>query len=178
MHLKMKLTYILFFFITFKILSAQEWETPLIDGYGEIKYFKDAAEQPDPSLEYNLIFDIKDIKEKNGVNKDLWSVARLLNMFSVANVSNDKISVILAIHGEATHVVLSDEKHKNQFEKPNPNLNLLKQLKESGVKLYVCSQATAARNISNKDLNPYVIPALSAMSVLSNYQIKGYSLMP
>jgi intracellular sulfur oxidation DsrE/DsrF family protein len=174
----MKLSYILFFFLTFKFLSAQEWETPVINGYGEIKYFKDAAEQPDPSLEYNLIFDIKDAKEKNGVNKGLWSIARLLNMFSVASVPNDKTNIVVAIHGEATYVVLSDEKHKNQFEKPNPNLDLLKQLKESGVKLYVCSQATAARNISNKDLNPYITPALSAMSVLSNYQIKGYSLMP
>lgn len=38
--------------------QAQEWQTPVIDGYGRIKDFKDAAEQPDTSATYKILYHI------------------------------------------------------------------------------------------------------------------------
>ena len=81
-------------FISIIIISnytnAQEWETPIIKGYGEVKYFDQAASQLNKQLEYKLIFDIKSNQVKNGVNKGLWTIARTLNLFELSGVPSKK----------------------------------------------------------------------------------------
>ena len=169
-------------FISIIIISnytnAQEWETPIIKGYGEVKYFDQAASQLNKQLEYKLIFDIKGNQVKNGVNKGLWTIARTLNLFELSGVPNKKIELVASIHGEATFITLNNNAYRDKFGRDNPNLNLIKQLKENGVELYVCSQATASRKINNRDLNENVIPALSGIAVLSNHLLQGFTLMP
>ncbi len=59
-------TYFLLLTISLGYTNAQKWETPLIDGYGEVKYFEKTAIQPNPSSQYKLLFDIK-IKQKKMV---------------------------------------------------------------------------------------------------------------
>lgn len=157
---------------------AQEWETPIIKGYGKIKNFKDVAVQPDASLEYKLVFDITSDSEMDGVNKGLWKIARVINMLGSADIPADKVHIVAAIHGAATFATLNDTKHREKYDKVNPNTELLSLLRDYGVELFVCAQATAARNITAEDLNPNTELALSAMTVLANYQLKGYALMP
>ncbi|TVZ27145.1 DsrE/DsrF/DsrH-like protein [Gillisia sp. Hel_I_86] len=159
-------------------MQAQEWQTSKIEGYGKIKYFEDAAEQPDTTLNYKLVFDIKDGKEKEGVNVGLLKIARALNMLESGKISSEKIDIVAVVHGEATDLVLSNEKYQEKYKKSNPNIELLKLLKENGVKIFVCGQATAARNIAQEDMNESIELALSALSVLSNYQLRGYALIP
>ncbi|UWX53852.1 DsrE family protein [Maribacter litopenaei] len=157
---------------------AQEWETPIIKGYGKIKNFKDVAVQPDASIEYKLVFDITSDSEMDGVNKGLWKIARVINMLGSADIPSDKVHIVAAIHGAATFATLNDTKHQVKYDKVNPNTELLGLLKNYGVELFVCAQATAARNITAEDLNPNTELALSAMTVLANYQLQGYALMP
>lgn len=171
------LTITVVFLAIFQI-EAQEWETPIIEGYGKIKYVEDAEVQPDKILQYNLVFDLKYGKEKEGVNTGLFKIARTLNMLGVAGVPAKNINIVAAIHGDATFIVLNEEKYQEKYGKSNPNLELMKLLQDRGVKLFVCSQATASRNIDDEHMNPYVQSALSALSVLSNYQLKGYIFMP
>lgn len=165
-------------FILSGSLSAQEWQTPLIHGYGEIKYFDQTAQQPDPTGEYKLLFDIKSDQLKSGVNKGLWIIARMLNLMHVGKVPSANVKLVVAIHGEATYAILNDNAHQRKFGESNPNLDLIAQLKKNGVSIYICSQALAARNISFEDIHSDVIPAISALAVVSNYQLKGYHLMP
>jgi intracellular sulfur oxidation DsrE/DsrF family protein len=73
---------------------------------------------------------------------------------------------------------LNQEKFRNKYGKDNPNLELMQLLSDYGVELYVCAQATAAKDIERADMNPYVKSSLSALSVLSNYQLNGYVFMP
>ncbi|RRQ48055.1 hypothetical protein DZC72_10000 [Maribacter algicola] len=160
------------------ISTAQEWETPIITGYGKIKNFKNVAVQPDASLEYKLVFDITSDSEMDGVNKGLWKIARVINMLGSADIPSNKVHIVAALHGAATFATLNDTKHQEMYSKANPNTELLKLLKEYGVELFVCAQATAARNIMAEDLNPNTELALSAMTVLANYQLQGYALMP
>ena len=169
-------------FISIIIISnytnAQEWETPIIKGYGEVKYFDQAASQLNKQLEYKLIFDIKGNQVKNGVNKGLWTIARTLNLFELSGIPSKKIEIVASIHGEATFITLNNNAYQDKFGIDNPNLNLINQLKENRVELYVCSQATASRKINNRDLNINVIPALSGIAVLSNHLLQGFTLMP
>ena len=175
--MKYSISLILILVLTFQI-NAQEWQTPAIDGYGKIKYYEDAAEQPDTSLTYKMVFDIKDEKEKDGVNMGLWKIARSLNLLKAGNISAKKIDIVAVIHGEATYLVLSNIKYQEKFKKPNPNLELLRLLKENGVTIFVCGQATAARDIEKEDMNEHIQLALSALTVLPNYQLRGYALIP
>lgn len=169
-------------FISIIIISnytnAQEWETPIIKGYGEVKYFDQAASQLNKQLEYKLIFDIKSNQVKNGVNKGLWTIARTLNLFELSGIPSKKIEIVASIHGEATFITLNSNAYQDKFGRDNPNSNIIQQLNDSGVKLYVCSQATSSRNINNGDLNINVIPALSGIAVLSNHLLQGFTLMP
>ena len=169
-------------FISIIIISnytnAQEWETPIIKGYGEVKYFDQAASQLNKQLEYKLIFDIKSNQVKNGVNKGLWTIARTLNLFELSGIPSKKIELVASIHGEATFITLNSNAYQDKFGRDNPNSNIIQQLNDSGVKLYVCSQATSSRNINNDDLNINVIPALSGIAVLSNHLLQGFTLMP
>ncbi|MDA8877472.1 DsrE family protein [Flavobacteriaceae bacterium] len=164
--------------ISIGFLHAQEWQTPVIKGYGEVKYFSEAAVQPDTSLSYDLLFDIKSEATKSEVNKGLWVMARMLNLLSVAGVPSEKVHLVASIHGSATFITLNEEAYHKKFGQPNPNASLIRQLKENGVDLFVCSQATAARKINPDDLDVHITPALSGLSVLSNYQLKGYVLIP
>ena len=169
-------------FISIIIISnytnAQEWETPIIQGYGEVKYFDQAASQLNKQLEYKLIFDIKSNQVKNGVNKGLWTIARTLNLFELSGIPSKKIEIVASIHGEATFITLNSNAYQDKFGRDNPNSNIIQQLNDSGVKLYVCSQATSSRNINNGDLNINIIPALSGIAVLSNHLLQGFTLMP
>lgn len=159
-------------------MKAQEWQTSAIEGYGKIKYFEEAAEQPDTSLTYKMVFEVKDEKEKDGVNIGLWKIARTLNLLKAGKISSEKIDIVAVIHGEATYSVLTNKKYNEKFGKQNPNIELMKLLKENGVRVFVCGQATAARDIEKKDINEYTQLALSALTVLPNYQLKGYALIP
>lgn len=169
-------------FISIIIISnytnAQEWETPIIQGYGEVKYFDQAASQLNKQLQYKLIFDIKSNQVKNGVNKGLWTIARTLNLFELSGIPSKKIEIVASIHGEATFITLNSNAYQDKFGRDNPNSNIIQQLNDSGVKLYVCSQATSSRNINNGDLNINIIPALSGIAVLSNHLLQGFTLMP
>lgn len=169
---------LLFFFISSPFLTAQEWQTPLIEGYGEVINFQEAAQQPNSEQEYKLLFDVTSNAQKQGVNKRLWVVARTMNMMHIAHVPLDQLKIVVALHGEATFDALSQEAYMKKFNKANPNIDLIEKLNAKGVRLYVCSQALAARSIRPEDLHPAITPALSALSVLSNYQIKGYHLIP
>ena len=177
-HGMKKLATLVFFLLAVSSATAQEWETPVIKGYGKIKNFKDAAVQPDNTLDYNLVFDIKDAQEKEGVNAGLFKIARTINMLGAAKIAPEKIKIVAALHGEATFIALNEEKYQEKYAKANPNQELIHLLDEFGVELFVCAQATAAKNISEKDLNPDTKLALSALSVLAIYQLKGYIFMP
>ena len=89
-----------------------------------------------------------------------------------------KIELVASIHGEATFITLNSNAYQDKFGRDNPNSNIIQQLNDNGVKLYVCSQATSSRNINNGDLNINVIPALSGIAVLSNHLLQGFTLMP
>ena len=121
-------TAILVFF--FSHSYGQEWQTPLIEGYGEIKYFDNTAEQFNLNQEYKLLFDVTSDKQKNGVNKRLWVVARTLNMFHVSGVPSANIKIVVAVHGAATFNILTEEAHINKYGKSNPNIDLIQKLKQ------------------------------------------------
>lgn len=159
-------------------MNAQEWETPIIKGYGKIKDYKDAAVQPDKNLDYKILFHITSDKEKEGVNASLWHIARQINLLGASGVPKKHVKIVAVISGPATPIVLSNSDYNSRFGKDNPNLDLMKKLTDYGVKIEVCGQAAAENNIDPyKQLNPYTELTLSALIDIPTYQMKGYTVM-
>lgn len=158
---------------------AQEWTNPVIKNYGKIKYYKDVAMQPDRHMDYKIVFNITTDKEIDGVNAGLWKMARTINLLRAGGVKERNIHLVGVIHGGATPTVLTDEAYQKTKGRPNPNLDILKVLKEHGVQLHVCGQAVAKANIDpDTEINKYITFSLSALIDIPTFQLKGYALMP
>ncbi len=158
---------------------AIAWEYPEIKDYGAIQPFPDAALKPDKALKYRVIFDVtRQSKEKNKVNPGLDQVARFINVMASVGIKPKDMDLIAVIHGRATPVVLENVMFRMKYLVDNPNLKLLQGLKKAGVKLYVCGQALAERKLSRNWVHPEINIALSAVEVISTFQLKGYICVP
>lgn len=157
------------------IMNAQNWETPIIEGYGKIVHYDKAQNKPDPSKEYKIIFHIKDGKEREGVNEGLWKIARLINLMGSYEVPQDHLQIVAIISGTATPIVLTDTEHKLRENKTNPNLDLLNKLNKHNVKIMVCGQALGKHKIDlEQDLNPQIEVTVSGLTAMIIYQMDGY----
>lgn len=159
-------------------ITAQNWKTPTIEGYGRIMDYENAVIQPDPELEYKVLFNITTDKEREGVNVSLWKIARLINLLENAKVPKENIHLAAVISGPATPVVLTKEAYLKKLQKLNPNLDLMEKLKEYGVEIHLCGQAAGEQNVDpSTEMNPYTKLTLSGLTDILYYENKGYIVM-
>ena len=158
---------------------AFAWEYPVIKGYGPVQPLPKAAVQPDKSVKYKVLFDITQAsKGVDQANPGLGHVARFINVMASGGLMPKDMELVAVVHGGATPAVLKNEVFKATFKKDNPNLKLIKDLKEAGVKLYVCGQALADDRFKDEWVNEEIQVALSALVVVPTFQLKGYAYLP
>lgn len=175
MKTTLKLIVVLITVSNHNAVNAQEWETPIIEGYGKIVHYDVAQNQPDPSKVYKIIFHIKDGKEREAVNEGLWKIARLINLMGSYKVPEENLNIVAIVSGTATPFILTDAEHQKRENRRNPNLDLLSKLKQHHVKILVCGQALAKHKIdARKDLNPYIEITTSALVAIPSFQMEGY----
>lgn len=156
-------------------LMAQDWQTPIIEGYGKMVANDSAVMQPNPEKEYKIIFHIKSDAEREGVNEGLYKVARLINLLGNGGVPAENLKIVAVVSGKAVSLVVTDKIHQERFKKSNPNLGLLQKLTDYGVNVLVCSQTLAQHHLDeNTHLNPYIKVTLSALTAVTGYQMEGY----
>lgn len=168
----------LIFSSTYSIIHAQEWQKPAVKDYGKVKLYDDAAMMPDKNIDYKIVFQLNSDETKEDVNAGLWHMARTMNLLKGSGVPDDHIHLVGVISGKATPVVMSNKAYQKKNGKDNPDIKLMKELSDNGAKLYVCGQAAAEHQITEKDLNDYVVFTLSALIDIPEFQYKGYALMP
>jgi intracellular sulfur oxidation DsrE/DsrF family protein len=78
------------------------------------------------------------------------------------------------VHAGALHAISTNEHYKEKYKLDNPNLKLISDLKNLGARFIACGQAMAFHNIKKEDLLPDVKVSLTAQTVLSSYQLKGF----
>lgn len=158
-------------------LHAQDWQYPVIKGYGGAVAIPDAAVQPRKDLEYKVIFDLTGGAEKpDEVNPGLERIARFINVYDLAGIPPRKLKLVVSVTGPATPAILDGEHYRARFHVENPNLGLIEQLAKAGVRFYVCGQALAGMRVDPSWVNPYVTRALSALTVVPTYELQGYVL--
>lgn len=166
------------FFLFFVNLQAQEMINPVITNYGSIGDAPHASLKPDSKQAYRIVIDLASGEEnKAELLFSLNNVARLLNLHVMGGVAEEQLDVVVAIHGGAIWAAMNNETYKKTFGVDNPNIELLKKLKQSGVRLAVCSQSLFKRKINTSELVPDLEVATSALTTLTSYQLKGYAVL-
>jgi intracellular sulfur oxidation DsrE/DsrF family protein len=150
---------------------------PLVPGHGGVVPLPEAAEQPRKGAK--VIFDITADAKPGHVNKGLEHVARLLNLYGAAGRTVRDVKIAAVLHGAADKAVLSDAAYAARFKvAPNPNLPLIRDLKQAGVELFVCGQSLHDLGFKAEEVAEEVPVADSAMLVLANKQADGYAYIP
>ncbi|MEL7148340.1 MAG: DsrE family protein, partial [Bacteroidota bacterium] len=141
----MKEIFIFCLFFVSTCAFAQERVAPLIKNYGAIYDIAEASVKPDPSLKYKIVVDAKTGGDADQLAFALNNVARMLNLHVIGGVQPENLEVVVAIHGGATKAIMKNEAYQKRYETDNPNIELIKELAEAGVKLVVCGQSLTGR---------------------------------
>lgn len=157
---------------------AQTPQNPVIKSTGAVYDIPDATVKPDPSQAYNIVIDIATgPDEPNQLNPSLDNVARLINLHVTGGVPLEKLHIVLAVHNNSTVALMNNESYQKKFHLDNPNLKLIEELRQAGVKIAVCGQSLMRRGIDPKQLASGVEVATSMLTTFTTYQLKGYAAM-
>jgi intracellular sulfur oxidation DsrE/DsrF family protein len=157
--------------------AAPQFVYPLIKGYGGVAPLPNAPHQPRKGTK--VVFDVTAGAKPDGLNKGLERAARFANLMAQGGLKSADYKVSVVLHGEATQAALNDAAWSARFKKDaNPNLPLIKLLKEAGIEVAVCGQAVAVRGYQTAEVATDVTVALSAATLVIDRQTEGYILMP
>lgn len=159
------------------LVNAQEKVNPVIKNFGGIYDIPQATVKPTLE-EYNIVIDVVTNQgDKETLSYSLNNVARLINLHAIGGADPERINVVLAIHGPMTYSILNNEAYKEKFQVDNPNIQLIKELKQAGVKLTVCGQSLKGRQVNPEQVLNEVDIATSMLTTVTTYQLKGYALL-
>lgn len=168
-----------------KPTGSPEFQHPVIKNHGGIVPLPDAAQQPKKGSK--VLLDITSDEKTGKVIKGFDRAALILNQYTAAGAGVDHgFQMALILHGPATKAALKNEayaKHlspyaRSQGATSNPDLELIRQLKQAGVEIYVCGQAMAHHGFGADEIAPEVTIAVSAATVNINLQMDGYAYIP
>lgn len=167
-HLAVSIAAIIF--ATPALAGPEDFKTgPAIDAYGPVAAIPGAEELSQDTV-LKVAFDTSVAAEPGKLNRTLESAARFLNMHEAAGIPAENISLAVIVHGPAVADLLAGE--------GNANTPLIAALAEHRVRIILCGQTAAYRNVAKEDLLPEVELSLSAMTAHALLQQDGYTLNP
>lgn len=139
---------------------------------------KDPTEIPDPNIEYKLLFELTSNPDSTGkdIHGGIAEVARVINLHVASGIPLKKIIPVLVVHAGALFAFTTNAAYKEKFKLDNPNLKIIDDLKNIGAKFIGCGQAMAFLDIKKEALLPVMKVSVTAQTVVSHYQLKGYVL--
>jgi intracellular sulfur oxidation DsrE/DsrF family protein len=154
------------------------WITPTIVGFGHMHPLDNAAYRPKPDQVYKVVFAMSmGAKSPKEVNPSLDGVARAVNLYTQAGVPLKNLQFVAVAYAAATPLVLNDAQYKAAFGVPNPNLPLIKALRDKGIDVAVCGQAIAGYNYKYEWVDAHVTLSLSAITTITTLEHEGYGLL-
>lgn len=156
---------------------------PAIKGYkwAGVVPVQDIDDKLDPTMQYKLLMELAGFAPKGQeatapkeINGGIGEVARKINLHVADGVPKEKMDVVIIVHAGALFALLNNEKYKQKYQADNPNIALIKELQDFGAKFIVCGQAMTFLRLEKEDLLPGIKEAISAQTVLSMYELKGY----
>lgn len=140
---------------------------------------KDPTEIPDPKLDYKLLFELvmKKPDSISGMNADLVEISRIINLHVASGIPVKKIFPVIVVHGPALNDFTTNTFYNERFKTDNPNIKLINELEALGAKYIACGQAMQFFDVPKEALLPLFKISLTAQTILSSYQLKGYVKM-
>lgn len=129
-------------------------------------------------MDYKILIDLAHGGKPGDINAGLNHVARRINVFDLGGLNWKELDIVVIAHGNAVNVAFKNDSYKKLYGVDNPNMDLVKQLIDHGVKFFVCGQALADNHATESEVNSYFKVALSALIVVLTYQLEGYAYMP
>lgn len=158
--------------------AQQAKDGPVIEGFGAVYTIDQAEYTADPSRTYRVVFDVASGPDDAGkLNKAMNTLARFLNMHVQSGVPLKNLKVVAVMHGAAARHSLTDAAYRQRYGVENPHTDLIRQLTEAGVQLYLCGQSMHARGFERNEVNAHIEVSLSAMTLLIDKQAEGYSMI-
>jgi intracellular sulfur oxidation DsrE/DsrF family protein len=158
--------------------AAQSEQRPVIKEARGYWPLPNAAVQPDKTREFKVIFDATRAGTKpEDVVPAVEDAAALLNQLGGTGIPAPQRKIAVIFHGPAVGGILDDASYKEKYGMANPNLKLIRALREAGAELFVCGQFLHFRQIDPAKIVQEVQLATSAMIVSVTYQNRGYALL-
>jgi intracellular sulfur oxidation DsrE/DsrF family protein len=160
---------------------ANKSEYPLLKGgkYSGVIPVKDPTEIPDPNIDYKILFELtannpdSTIKD---INAGLDEIARVINLHVASGIPAKRIIPVIVVHATALNAIKNNEAFKKKYKTDNPNIRLINDLEKIGAKFIACGQAMEFFEVKREELLPEIKISLTAQTVITQYQLKGYVL--
>ena len=160
-----------------KAAAPQNLNFPIIANRGGVVQLPDAAQQPRQGTK--LLVDLTSGGAADKLNSGLEKVAKYVNLYAGGGAQPAKVRIAVVFHGDATLCVLTPDAYSAKLKTDgNPNSQLLQELHESGVELYVCGQSLISKGSAPKDVAMFIETAVSALTAVVNLQADGYAYVP
>jgi intracellular sulfur oxidation DsrE/DsrF family protein len=155
------------------------WQTPALVGVGRVHPLPQAAYQPQPQEVYSVVFSVtKAAETPTEINPALRHVARMVNLYVSAGVPLSHLRFVAVIYDNAIDATLDDEHYRQKYGVDNPNLSLIRTLRNGGIDVAACGQALLRNQERDDWIAPEVTLALSGMTTITDLEHQGYVLMP
>jgi intracellular sulfur oxidation DsrE/DsrF family protein len=169
---------ILCFLASIKTIAQVHNQMSIIPDADGFVIIKDARMQPEKNRIYKAIYDAtKFALDSSQILPALNMAGSELNALGVCHISIHHAKFVIVFHGAAINGILDNQHYKEKYGIDNPNLKVLKELRKTGVQLFVCGQNLLADHIDFKTISPDVTIASDALIVLMTYQNEGFALM-
>ena len=156
--------------------------TPPDDGllYPRIARFGGVADigahpAAEPERMRRLLFDL-DMGGGDGLHPGLEAVARLLNLYALAGIPNERVEVVVLLRGKATSLALRADAFAARSGQPHRNTGLRDALLDAGVHFEVCGQALHRNGYTAGEVDPRIAVALGAVLRRETLLAQGYVL--
>lgn len=150
---------------------------PVIAGHGGVLRLPSAVQQPRRGTK--ILVDLTSGGDPSKVNAGLEKVAKYVNIYAGGGAEPADATIAVVLHGKATLAVLNHDAYAAKFKTDgNPNLDLLRQLHEANVELYVCGQSLISSGSKPGEVAVFVDTAVSALTAVVNLQSDGFAYVP
>ena len=149
-----------------------------IKNFGTIYLSQNDTLMLDKDKVHRVIFDISTTARQRGKsNPQFETIARFINLHVAKGVPPENLKIVATLHGSATKDGLKNSFYKNTIGEDNPNLKIIKTLKEFGVDFYLCAQSIEGYGFQEDQYSKYIDISPSAMTALIYFQQRGYILI-
>ena len=153
---------------------------PVLKSYGPVYDLSFAAEKPDTTIPYKIVADLgwvneKPVEKPGEMLPALQHIARMYNLHIYGGVQQKNLEVAVVIWGDPIGVILNNEAYHKKYGVDNPNIKIISEMKQAGVKFMACGQSMVKYGIDPEKVNPDVSVALSRFTAVSTCQMKGFA---